>query len=474
MDTPINNHTEINDTNMDTAINNHTEINGTNDNTHLNPVQPDPIQITEINPSIESIHHPTDHQSMTHTQVLEQKDTESTSELPDPISDPNDILYNAPIHLSTANKYTGKPISESVIQSRCMKYMTEHKLSIPQYAEQCGVHDNNYLRVWLTGKGKTIPHYTFRLLTILLQHNYITEYEYGGKIHDWVMKDRHYKTLKRPERIYSSDTAQQSNAIHTTDISTMNSEYIYQLSDGTYNYPLCQYQLNNSNQLCHTTAPLSCRYSMCGKHCYLHQSRFISAPCTIHPADHDTNDYDIDGVYENMNVNELNQTYNEVHGYINTRSGLISGISTQPNHKQYPEYTPNTTIDQRVQCHQCESYLGISDRVRLAQCTVCSTVQPIQYNERHELSAALPSNIGSNNNAAASLSAQCQQWTTSQVLVFLHNLQLSHLKQYFEYNYIDGKQLLQLDGGMLRETLGIRNERDVNALLGAIKILTDK
>ncbi len=104
---------------------------------------------TNPNATIDTATHTTDNTST----AVDTDMTEST-EL-DPIDNPNDLLYQAPLHLAEIQKFTGKPTSEAVFQQRCSKYMKEHNMNVQQFADVCGI-EVQYMKQWLPGKGMVL------------------------------------------------------------------------------------------------------------------------------------------------------------------------------------------------------------------------------------------------------------------------------------------------------------------------------
>lgn len=334
----------------------------------------------------------------------------------DPIDDPNDLLYQAPLHLSELPEIRslGRPTPELVFQQRLLQYMKDNN-NISTH-EICNILDidYNYMNNWLHNKAQTKPYYTFRIITFLYKNNRLNDIEYGSKIYDWKSKKRHFLTLYKPipqrnnNQINNDNSMNNSHDDNNKDITQYNEKYLYQLSDNTYDYPRCKHVINNNNNaLCNSLVPLTCEHSMCGRHCYLHNTL-----CSFHPRSHAIDDYDTDNIFDNMPVNETTQTYNEVHGFVQQRSGLLRGNSRMKSTITEPLMN-NTIIDYRTQCIACESYIGFNNVARIIQCPTCLTVQPITTSKRVSISEPLPSHIATNQNKSSTLIAQCSMYRHS-------------------------------------------------------------
>lgn len=104
---------------------------------------------------------------------------------------------------------------------------------------------------------------------------------------------------------------------------------------------------------------------------------------------------------------------------------------------------------------------SLHPQAKLVRCPACLTVNAVWAEAHQSVTAPDP----------LPLTAQCLQWSESQVGVFVHSIKcdqatLNALAAY----HVDGPQLLDLTRSDLLQ-MGLKSEEQIQALLGAVEVV---
>lgn len=119
----------------------------------------------------------------------------------------------------------------------------------------------------------------------------------------------------------------------------------------------------------------------------------------------------------------------------------------------------------RVKCQECESLISVNryaeEDTILFECPVCCA--NVAFDHRHS-PTIIPYQDRSDNFA-------CHTWSANQLMVFIQQIGLPHLVPYLAHQNIDGRAMMELFRGELRQRIGVQTEEQAQALLGALNIL---
>lgn len=119
----------------------------------------------------------------------------------------------------------------------------------------------------------------------------------------------------------------------------------------------------------------------------------------------------------------------------------------------------------RVKCQDCGSLISVcrraGDNIVLLKCPVCSSC--VAFDHQHS-PTIIPYQERTDN-------FSCHTWNSTQLMVFLQQMGLGYLLPYLVHHNIDGRAMMELFRGELRQRVGLQTEEQTQALLTALNIL---
>jgi len=147
---------------------------------------------------------------------------------------------------------------------------------------------------------------------------------------------------------------------------------------------------------------------------------------------------------------------------------LMTALSTPPAQQPVPVIShpsPPIVSHTRVKCQECGSLISVSrrsgDNIKLFKCPVCCA--HVAFDHRHS-PTIIPYQERTDN-------FSCHTWNPNQLMVFIQQMGLPQLLPYLAHHNIDGREMMELFRGELRQRVGLQTEEQTQALLGALNIL---
>jgi len=155
-------------------------------------------------------------------------------------------------------------------------------------------------------------------------------------------------------------------------------------------------------------------------------------------------------------------------GFALQKSHVVPSSTEAQQHAPIPAPGPRAPpilSHTRVKCQDCGSLISVcrraGDSIVLLKCPVCCSY--VAFDHLHS-PTIIPYQERTDN-------FSCHTWNPTQLMVFLQQMGLGHILPYLAHHNIDGRAMMELFRGELRQRVGLQTEEQTQSLLTALNIL---